>query len=99
MITSITTTIHESFLSVTLFCLKLSFRSVRGTIEKKKAALRQILGLPIVSAKGSQDLAMTEMLESIGFYMRKTVDKYDVRPNVQVRQIMRSVEIILVYDE
>ncbi|XP_014667833.1 PREDICTED: uncharacterized protein LOC106809307 [Priapulus caudatus] len=61
----------------------LSFRSVRGTIEKKKAALRQILGLPANSPKPSHDTAMTEMLESIGFYMRKTVDKYDVRPNVQ----------------
>ncbi|XP_014664204.1 PREDICTED: uncharacterized protein LOC106806703 [Priapulus caudatus] len=61
----------------------LSFRSVRSTIEQKKAALRHILGIPSIGSGGSSDPAVTDMLESIGYYMRKSTEKYDIRPNVQ----------------
>jgi hypothetical protein len=62
----------------------LAFRSVQQTLHQMETKLRRILYLPKPESRsGSEhDSLVKELEETIALYLRKTVDKYDLRPNV-----------------
>ncbi|CAH1784005.1 unnamed protein product [Owenia fusiformis] len=61
----------------------LSFRSVQATLDEMRQTVRQTLYLPNENSPSSPDPIVKDVEDTISVYLRKTVDRFDFKNNVE----------------
>jgi hypothetical protein len=78
--------IMENCNPVKWFILQLAFRSVQRSLADTRNRIRQLLCMPQPDSKTrfSNEPIVRELEDTIGVYLRKSVERYDIEKNMEV---------------